>query len=145
MMHRLNIEHRTSNVERRMEKEEVEMEKAQVLKAQDAQVIESDWGELTWFANRELGNSDDVTVGRCVIYPGKSNPAHSHPNCSEILVVEQGTIRHALGDGTFVEMGPGDTISVPVDCPHHAENVGDTNAVLSIVFTNAVRKTDPVS
>ena len=46
-----------------------------------------EWGALTWYANRELGNSTEMTVGRCVLKPGKSNPRHYHPNCSEIVVV----------------------------------------------------------
>ncbi len=116
---------------------------AKVLKAQDAQVVPMAWGELTWYASRELGNSDEITVGRCVIFPQQSNPFHFHPNCTEVLVVLQGVIEHAMGDGSYVRMEPGDTITVPPECPHHACNVGEENAVLSIAFTCADRKTEP--
>jgi len=27
-----------------------------------------DWGELTWFASKALGNQEDITVGRCVVH-----------------------------------------------------------------------------
>ena len=42
----------------------------QVLPQSKAQRQEFSWGNLTWFANRALGNSDDMTVGRCIIKPG---------------------------------------------------------------------------
>ncbi len=62
--------------------------------------VEAPWGTLTWYA--ELGNSGDMTVGRCVIRPGAANPLHSHPNCSEVLVVMQGRIAHTADRGTTV-------------------------------------------
>ena len=46
-----------------------------------------DWGEITWFANDQIGNSTDLTLGRCIIRPGKTNPLHHHPNTSEVLTV----------------------------------------------------------
>ena len=102
-----------------------------------------DWGELTWYASREKGNQEDMTIGRCVIKPGCSNPRHSHPNCSEVLVVAQGRISHTAekGEGQ-VEMGPGDTISVPPHIAHNATNIGDEDAVLFIAFSSADREAE---
>ncbi len=117
------------------------MSKATVTRAADTQSITADWGALTWWASSELGNSDDMTVGRCVIKPGQSNPCHSHPNCYEVLVVEKGRIAHLIEDGKEVEMGPGDVISVPQDLPHQARNIGDEDAVLFIVFSAGDRRT----
>ncbi len=39
-------------------------------------------------------------------------------------------------------MGPGDTISVPPGVYHGAVNLGDDEAVLTIVFDTSDRKTD---
>lgn len=117
------------------------MAKAIVKKAGEALVQKFDWGQLTWFANRELGNSTDVTVGQCRIKPGQANPRHLHPNCAEVLVVLEGRIVHVIEDGGEVEMGPGDCIAVPADLPHQARNIGDVDAVLMVTFSSADRKT----
>src|SRR5260370_27533529 len=59
----------------------------QVLPQSKAHHQEFSWGNLTWFANRALGNSNEMTVGRCILKPGHTNGRHYHPNCSETLVV----------------------------------------------------------
>lgn len=117
------------------------MSKAIVISKDQCEHISADWGELIWYAGEKLGNSDSMTIGKCVIKPGKENPFHSHPNCSEILVVQEGMIEHAVEDGKFVKMGPGDVITIPQDLPHHARNVGETDAVLQIAFSSADRQT----
>jgi quercetin dioxygenase-like cupin family protein len=116
------------------------MEKAKVLHADQCELVPAEWGNLTWFASAGLGNSEDITVGRCVIRSGWENPAHSHPNCSEVLVVLQGTIMHTLEDGKEVELNPGDTISIPPKMPHKARNISDVDAVLFIAFSSANRE-----
>lgn len=99
------------------------------------------WGELTWFANREQGNSEDMTIGRCIIKPGHTNPKHHHPNCNEILVVVQGKISHTFGeDGTEIEMEAGDSLSIPANFKHQARNIGNEDAVLHISFSSADRQ-----
>jgi quercetin dioxygenase-like cupin family protein len=105
-----------------------------------AQVVSADWGELTWFASAELGNSSALTVGRCVLRPGRENPRHQHPNCDEVLVVLAGRIRHTLAGGEDTEMGPGDTITIPAGMAHRALNIGREDAVLLITFTSARRE-----
>lgn len=99
------------------------------------------WGRLTWFANRALSNSPQMTVGRCVIRPGQANPRHSHSNCYEVLVVMEGTISHTLAEGEQCTMNVGDVISVPPDVVHQARNVGKTDAVLFIAFSSGDRQT----
>ena len=117
------------------------MKPVAVCRAARAEVSRADWGELTWFASRALGNSTDMTVGRCVLKPGCANPRHSHPNCSEVLVVLQGRIRHtADADGGDVELSVGDTVSVPPNLKHRAENIGAEEAVLFIAFSTADRQ-----
>jgi len=100
-----------------------------------------DWGELTWYAGRQLANSDDMTVGRCVLNPGKSNPVHSHPNCAEVLVVQAGRIVHTFNGGDEVEMTAGDTITIPAGVKHNARNIGESDADLFIAFSSADRET----
>lgn len=117
------------------------MAKPILLSAEKADVAETDFGRLTWYASRKLANSEDMTVGCCLLKPGKSNPIHSHPNCSEVLVVLQGHIMHTMDEnGGEAEMNVGDTITVPANFKHQARNIGDEDAVLLIAFSSADRE-----
>jgi quercetin dioxygenase-like cupin family protein len=100
-----------------------------------------DWGELTWFASRALGNSTEMTMGRCVLKPGCGNPRHLHPNCAEILVVVAGRIEHTMAGGRKAVLNEGDTVAIPANVWHQATNIGVTEAVLFIAFSSADRKT----
>lgn len=111
-----------------------------VLAASEAITQEFEWGHLNWFVSAQIGNSDEMTLGKCTIKPGQENPRHYHPNCEEILQVISGTIAHSMGDDVF-EMGPGDTIVIPPNIMHNARNVGTDNAIMTIAFSAADRKT----
>jgi len=100
-----------------------------------------DWGNLTWFAGRSLGNSTEMTIGRCILKPGQGNPRHYHPNCTEILVVMQGHIEHTGPGAEKVKLGEGDTVTIPANIWHHATNIGETDAILFIAFSSADRQT----
>lgn len=117
------------------------MGKARILRANQCEAIEADWGCLIWYASGSLGNSGDMTVGKCVIRPGCENPLHSHPNCSEVLVVLQGRIAHTIEGGKSVELEEGDVITLPTNLPHRARNIGEADAVLLIAFSAADRQT----
>jgi quercetin dioxygenase-like cupin family protein len=112
----------------------------QLLSSEKAEKLDFDWGGLTWYASGSLGNSSELTVGSCRLNPGCSNPRHYHPNCSEILVVIQGNILHTMADGTESEMKPGDTVTVPPNVWHRATNIGQSEALLFIVFSSADRQ-----
>ncbi len=109
--------------------------------AADAQHQDFPWGELTWFASRSLGNQSDITVGRCLLRAGCENPPHYHPNCSEVLVVAQGTIEHTAAAGKVAVMHAGDVASIPPNVVHHARNIGVGDAVVWISFSSASRET----
>ena len=124
------------------------MAKISVLRSSDCEVVDADWGELRWQASGQLGNSQDMTVGRCLLRPGQSNPKHSHPNCSEVLVVISGAIAHTVDETSpmaphgEVEMAPGDTVTIPTGVPHQARNLSDReDAMLFIAFSSADRQT----
>lgn len=105
----------------------------------DVRVDPQTWGRLEWMVSGDIGNSDKLTVGKCYIKPHDQNPPHFHPNCDEVLHVLRGTIRHRLGD-EYIEMGPGDTISIPQGMMHNAENLGDSEAEFVIIFSTATRE-----
>lgn len=106
----------------------------------NALVEEQSWGRLEWMVSARLGNSETMTVGRCYIRANEQNPPHYHPNCDEILHVLQGTIRHRVNDD-YVELGPGDTISIPATSIHNAVNIGHDEAIFVISFSSANRET----
>ncbi|MBV7334343.1 cupin domain-containing protein [Chloroflexi bacterium TSY] len=116
------------------------MSQEAVLKASDAVVEEFDWGNLRWFTGNKIGNSETTTVGQCLLQPGVENFRHYHPNCEEILLVNQGKIIHSLGEERF-EMEAGDTIVVPPNVVHNAKNVGTEDALLTIIFSTPDRQT----
>ena len=117
------------------------MEEVRILRSDERETVEADWGMLTWYASAKLGNSADMTVGKCVIKPSCQNPMHSHSNCSEVLVVVQGTIMHAIGKNEEVELREGDTITLPPNVPHNACNISKEEAVLFIAYSSADRQT----
>ena len=97
------------------------------------------WGRLEWMVSDAAGNSDTLTVGKCFIGRGQQNPPHHHPNCDEVLHVVRGTIVHRV-DEQYVDMGPGDTISIPSGCVHNARNSGSGEAEMIICFSTARRE-----
>lgn len=112
-----------------------------VIQESENERVTDSWGSLTWFASGKLGNSDGMTIGQAVIKPGCENPAHSHPNCTEVLVVLKGRIAHVIENGNEVEMIVGDAITLPRGMPHRARNLGEEDAILSISFDSADRQT----
>ncbi|AWT59796.1 MAG: hypothetical protein DF168_00991 [Candidatus Moanabacter tarae] len=117
------------------------MEKATVRRSRESKTVPFDWGSLTWYANAELGNSTNMTVGKCVLKAGEENPLHYHPNCSEILVVLEGRIEHFIEGGRRIQMQPGDSINLPANLPHKARNISSGEAILLISFSSAYRET----
>ncbi len=117
---------------------------ATVLRAGEMQLMDFDWGHLEWYCSGEQGNSVGLTFGKCVLKPGGANPQHFHPNCEEVLHVISGRIVHHLDGEPPVEMGPGDTITLPQGSSHHAENCGDVDAELMIAFSSAERTMEKV-
>ncbi len=117
------------------------MNKPKIIKASEIEIINKDWGQLKWFANYKLGNSKDMTVGMCILNPGKSNSKHSHPNCSEVLHVIQGRILHTYEKNKDIELNKGDTVTIPKSFPHRAKNIGNEDAVLMICYSSGKRKT----
>lgn len=113
-------------------------EPIRVARPDSYQVEEMPWGRLIWQVSGELGNSEALTVGRCILDPGRANGRHQHPNCDEVLEVLHGSIVHSWGD-TEIAMKQGDVISIPAGVVHNARNTGDRAAELLIVFSTAHR------
>jgi quercetin dioxygenase-like cupin family protein len=111
-----------------------------IMRAGDCLVEEHDWGRLVWMVAGKLGNSQSLTVGKCIIKPACANPPHYHPNCDEVLHVLHGVIEHRVGD-QYLQMSSGDTIAIPAGQVHNARNAGADDAELMISFSSADRQT----
>ncbi len=112
--------------------------KSVVNKHEQNDVHDMPWGELRWYTSAAMDNSRVMTTGVAILRPGKSNPVHFHPNCDEILTVVSGKIQHTMNE-VSVEMGAGDTVSIPQGALHNATNTGDEDAILAISFNTAFR------
>jgi quercetin dioxygenase-like cupin family protein len=111
-----------------------------VVRKNDVQVQETEWGSLQWLVSAENGASEHMTIGRVTFQPGQSNPAHHHPNCEEILFIVAGEIEHTLPEGGTTVLRPGDCIVIPAGKAHLAKNIGDDEAVMLVAFNSADRK-----
>jgi oxalate decarboxylase/phosphoglucose isomerase-like protein (cupin superfamily) len=99
-----------------------------------------DWGTLQWLCNREILAGATQTVGICHLYPGRCNPLHYHPNCEEILHVQQGNGKHLL-DEQWVSVQPGSVVRIPLGMKHQLVNEGAVALITSIVFSSGDRQT----
>lgn len=61
--------------------------------------------------------------------PGQVVTEHYHPYSEEFLHVVSGRLSMAL-DGRPVELGPGDSLMVPINVRHRLVNVGDAEAMV---------------
>lgn len=112
------------------------------LRTADQHTIEPQpWGRLEWYVSAEIGNSETMTLGKCVLDEGQANGRHWHPNCDEVLTVIKGSIIHSWNDEEF-PMEVGDVISIPQGVVHNARNVGEGQAELGITFSSAYRTTE---
>jgi quercetin dioxygenase-like cupin family protein len=98
------------------------------------------WGKLIWRVAGSLGNTDQLTLGNCLIDQGQQNGRHYHPNCEELLIVVRGEIVHTW-DELEVTMGEGDVIAIPPGVVHNARNVGEGIADLLVCFSTPDRLT----
>jgi oxalate decarboxylase/phosphoglucose isomerase-like protein (cupin superfamily) len=107
----------------------------------DEQPIQSfEWGTLQWLANGAILPGAAQTVGICHLFAGKANPPHYHPNCEEILYVQQGTGKHLLGE-EWVAVGPGSIVRIPLGIKHQLVNAGTDTLICLIVFSSGDRQT----
>lgn len=116
--------------------------KKPVVKSSEIRSVEEEWGSLTWVASGQIGNTDNITLGRVVIKKGYSNPPHCHSGCEEVLYLLRGRLEHTLGDEVFT-VEAGDVITLPPGVYHAARSVGDEDAEMIVVYNSATRDFQP--
>jgi mannose-6-phosphate isomerase-like protein (cupin superfamily) len=81
------------------------------------------WGSYT-----VLDDADGHKVKRIVVSPGKRLSYQRHARRAEHWFVVSGRGRVTL-DGVIRELGPGDSIDIPLGTAHRIESVGDDDLV----------------
>jgi quercetin dioxygenase-like cupin family protein len=66
--------------------------------------------------------------------PGASIPAHKHPECEEILILQTGHSRVHLGT-TTKEVGPGASVLIPPDTWISVDVIGNEPVSLIAIFS----------
>ncbi|MGP4079234.1 cupin domain-containing protein [Pseudalkalibacillus sp. R45] len=103
-------------------------------------IIDLEWGQLSWLVNSELMQEAQSTMGVVTIFPGKRNPYHLHPNCEEVLYVLSGTCDHKIGDENYL-LQPGDVICIPKGVKHYAYCTSQEPLKAVISFSSPDRET----
>ncbi len=97
---------------------------------------------LHWVVSREQGlPSDGCTF--CVMYvqPKQTvSPAHSHPDCEELIYVVSGS-GHVYVDGEIVAVREGSAVLFSKDSVHMVRNSGDTEMKVACFFSEATNLT----
>lgn len=104
------------------------------------QIQSFDWGALQWLCNAQVLPHAVQTLGICHLFAGKGNPLHYHPNCEEILYVQQGTGKHLL-EQEWVPVRPGSVVRIPVGMKHRLVNEGADTMITVIAFSSGDRQT----
>lgn len=104
--------------------------------------VDFHWGSMWWFGSRDLGNTTGVTMGLMTMKPGATNDRHFHPNCEEVLYVQQGLLEHRIAE-SVVRQQPGEFLTIPVNTPHSTTNIGEGEAELIIAFSSGAREFIP--
>jgi len=83
----------------------------------------------------KIDPQSNMTLGIAELNPGKSNPAHVHDNCEEVIYILSGSCEQRVGERTVV-MKAGDTLHIPAGVPHTARALGN-EPMRSVVAYNA--------
>jgi mannose-6-phosphate isomerase-like protein (cupin superfamily) len=96
------------------------------------------WGWLNLVSEQATTGVDGVTVGMARIDPGAENPLHIHGNCSEVILLLNGSVEHVVGE-EVVHLATGDVLIIPPAVPHQARSVGTTAAEMVVVYNSGQR------
>lgn len=80
----------------------------------------------------ELCNSpadDEASIARALVTPGVTTRWHRLTGISERYVILEGRGRMEAGDLPPTEVGPGDVVLIPPQCPQRIANMGESDLV----------------
>jgi mannose-6-phosphate isomerase-like protein (cupin superfamily) len=86
----------------------------------------------------ELSNTPEdpaVSIARARVQPGVSTQLHRLRGVTERYVILQGRGLVEVGNLPPQEVGPGDVVRIPADCPQRITNTGDEDLIFLAVCT----------
>jgi len=97
-----------------------------------------DWGTMDWLADANTSQGLGLSLARMTVLPGKTSPAHRHPNCNEVIHVLSGSIEERLDD-TWTRCEAGDTITAHAGTIHQTRCTSPDPAILMIAYSDDTR------
>jgi quercetin dioxygenase-like cupin family protein len=76
------------------------------------------------------------------VHAGAVSPAHSHPDCTEVIHVLEGAIEQRIGDRVH-HIPAGGTCLVPPGAIHASRAIGPGDAVLIVAYSSGSRTYRP--
>jgi quercetin dioxygenase-like cupin family protein len=93
---------------------------------------------MDWLADDTSHSDIGLSLARMTVLPGKTSPAHRHPNCNEVIHVLSGHMSERL-DSKWQTASPGETIFVPAGTVHQTRCDSDEAAVMIIAYSEGAR------
>jgi quercetin dioxygenase-like cupin family protein len=92
-----------------------------------------DWCKLGWVCGPAQTGSKRLAILEGVIFPGKGQSFHYHPDQEEVVFVLGGQIEQWLDKEKQI-LRAGDSVFIPPGVVHAAFNVGDNEAKALAIF-----------
>lgn len=93
---------------------------------------------MEWLADDKHQDGLGLSLARMSVLPGKTSPAHRHPNCNEVIHVLAGQIEERQNEDWHT-CRAGETIIIPAGDIHQTRCVGEEAAILMIAYSAGTR------
>ena len=93
---------------------------------------------MEWLADDKSEDGLGLSLARMTVLPGKTSPAHRHPNCNEVIHVLAGQIEERRNENWHT-CHAGETIIIPAGNTHQTRCTGSDPAILMIAYSDGTR------
>jgi mannose-6-phosphate isomerase-like protein (cupin superfamily) len=100
---------------------------------------EFSWGVIEWLASGEVGNSQELSLARLSLPPGKATDTHAHGNCEESVYVTSGRVE-CTSNGRSATLSAGKLVVVPRGAVHGLRNPGPGPAEVILAYSSNARE-----
>jgi len=97
------------------------------------------WGVIEWLAGGEIGNSQELSLARVSLPPGKATDTHVHGNCEESVYVTRGRVE-CVSNGRSALLSAGELTVVPRGAVHGLRNAGAEPAEVILSYSSCARE-----
>jgi quercetin dioxygenase-like cupin family protein len=97
---------------------------------------------MEWLADDRISPTTGLSLARMTVQAGATSPAHSHPDCTEVIHVLEGEIEQRIGDAVH-RIATGATCVVPPGAIHASRAIGPGDAVLIVAYSSGTRTYRP--